>query len=340
MEFPRPIHSVAYYTSPFPMKVLVTGGWGYLGKFVSHFLKEKNIPHLLVDNLSHSAPPSEKIPELRVCDVGDEEKMGQILKEFQPEVVVHLAAKIDATESWKQPLEFWQNNVVSSFYLLRAMKKHGIRKIIYSSSAAIYSAGENIGEDHPPAPLMPYGKTKFAVEKILQQACRENYVEGFVLRIFNLAGALPECHLGEDHQPETHLIPLLARCALGKIPGIALKIGFPTPDGSSIRDYVSVVEVARLIVSLLFIPSQNRLHFYQVGSGTGYSALTVLKEMEQILGKKIPCEFRPAEFPEPPVLTADISRIRSELPWSPQHSLRHMLLSTLKYELKKSTQNQ
>ncbi len=317
------------------MRILITGGMGYLGRFVAHFLREKPSAFLLVDNLSRCPPLSEKVPELVQLDVGNVEGMKRILSDFQPEVVLHFGGWIIAGESWEQPAQYWEKNVVNTFRLLQAMKSAGISKIIYPSSAAIFSGGDRIAEAHTPAPLTPYAKTKLSVEKILEQASREWQLGGFILRIFNLAGALPEAHLGEEHQPETHLIPLAVRAVLGKHPALQLKTGFSTPDGTSIRDYISVEEVAQLILSLLPLCPENALEIFHIGSGTGYSALQVVRRLELLTGKNVPVDFESHQRPEPAHLVANIQKIHRYIGWQPKHSLDHLLLATLKYEQQK-----
>ncbi|MBL8169930.1 MAG: UDP-glucose 4-epimerase GalE [Acidobacteria bacterium] len=303
------------------MKVLVTGGAGYIGSVVVEQLLKHGHAAVVFDNLSkgHAAAIAPEAVFVQ-GDLCDRELLTRVLAEQQIEAVIHMAASSLVGESVKQPHLYFENNLVAGVTLLGAMLETGVKKLVFSSTAAVYGAPETmpITEDAPLAPTNPYGESKLAFERLLRwydEAYSLRYVS---LRYFNAAGASERC--GEDHAPETHLIPNVLRVAAGKDEYVnVFGENYPTPDGTCIRDYIHVIDLADAHVLALHV-LDKRSEIYNLGYGSGYSVAEVVEMARQVTGNWISTEAAPRRAGDPPVLIASPDKIMRDLGWNPRHS--------------------
>ena len=312
--------------------IFITGGAGYIG---SHIVKELARRHKLVifDNLSSGH--IESIPEgikFVKGDLSNKRLVDKTIKENQIDSVIHLAGSILVGESVKNPGEYFQNNVVNGLNLLNAMKNNRVRFIVYSSSAAVYGMPKRvpIKEDHQTYPINPYGATKLMFEQILKWYDEAYGIRFISLRYFNAAGADPSGEIGEDHKPETHLIPLVLQVAQGRKEKIEIfGADYKTKDGTCIRDYVHVTDVAKAhMLSLIALSKGKKSSIYNVSNGKGHSVKEVIEIARQVTNKKIKTievERRPGD---PAVLIADSKRIRKELDWKPRFGDLRQIIKT------------
>ncbi len=301
------------------MRILVTGGAGYVGSVCVEFLLEAGISVVVVDNLSegHRAAVDERAAFHRL-DLSDR---GGILALFQaekPDAVIHFAANALVAESMRDPSTYFRNNAFHGIHLLDAMVATGVRKIVFSSTCAVYGLPLKIPieERAETGPINPYGESKLCFEKILRWYSEIHGIVPLILRYFNAAGASER--YGEDHKEETHLIPNVLRVALGKRRAVEVYgDGFATPDGTAIRDYVHVRDLAAAHLAAL---RREQPSLYNVGSGEGYSVRQVVEMARKITGVSIPYDIRPARRGDPPRLVANIFKLRQELSWKPERS--------------------
>ena len=304
------------------MKVLVTGGAGYIGSHTVKLLGEQDHEILVVDNLSTGHKQSVLHGKLIVLDLKDEERLTEVLKEFKPDVVIHFAAYINVLESVQRPDVYYVNNFCSTVALLKSMVKAGIKKIIFSSSASVYGIPETvpIPESHPLNPINPYGRSKVFCEYLLREfevAYGINYVS---LRYFNAAGADPEGRIGESHNPETHLIPLILKAAKGERKSVEIfGTNYSTPDGTCIRDFIHVNDLAEAHrLALLYLADGGNSCVLNCGYGRGYSVKEVIDTVKKVTGKDFKVEEKEKRPGDPDVLVADSSKIRQVLNWQPK----------------------
>ncbi|HVP45908.1 MAG TPA: UDP-glucose 4-epimerase GalE [Bryobacteraceae bacterium] len=322
--------------------ILVTGGAGYIGSHTAHLLGQQGYDVTVVDNLSrgqrHNADPE----RLRVVDIGDTEGLCRIFTERSFDAVIHFAAYIAVGESMRLPELYFTNNVSGSLSLLTAMVRSGVRHLVFSSTAAVYGmpAAVPIKEDAPYAPVNPYGESKVMVEKILHWFDVVHGLRSISLRYFNASGADPEGKLGEEHEPETHLIPLLFRAILTGRPVTIFGEDYPTPDGTCIRDYIHVSDLAQAhIVALEWLMGGGGSDAFNVGTGSGYSVRQVVRAVEEITGKKVPYVVGPRREGDPAELVADSAKLRRALKWTPRYSDLHDIVSTAwNFEQKRKVQ--
>lgn len=299
-------------------RVLITGGAGYVGSHCVRHLLEEGYQILVYDNLSSGHRGAVANVELVVGDLADTKLVEETINTFKPEAVMHFAALIRPAESVKQPLKYYQNNVCNTVRLLDIIKCHGIRKFVFSSSCAVYGNPPTVPivEDMSCNPLSPYGQTKLMVEKLLAD-CSSAWGLSFAsLRYFNAAGAALDGSIGEDHCPEIHLVPLVVETAMGKRDRISVfGTDYDTPDGTCIRDYVHVEDLAQAHrAALEKLEGSNNL-ICNLGTGRGHSVLEVIKTVEEVSGRKVkvkPTSRRPGD---PAVLYADASRAKKLLGW-------------------------
>ena len=344
--------------------VLITGAAGYIG---SHFIEEiyESTPAFLygaklvwVDNLSsghESALNTLKQlsnakgfpePEFFNVDLLDVTALQKVFEETRPEAVIHFAAKISVAESVERPDFYFENNVTGSKNLLDAMKGVNCTRIVFSSTAAVYGKVENpkkanrpLKEDTPLKPINPYGKTKLMMEEAINAAAKEWGLQAVIFRYFNAAGASTSGNFGELHEPETHLIPLLMRAALSEKALQVYGTHYDTRDGSCIRDYIHVKDLAS--AHLLGLEKLLETHLdeplvFNLGTERGSSVLEVIEAAEVVTGLKIIQEQKPNRAGDSPVLIADSSLARTELGWKPKHSSMHEILKTVMLWEKKS----
>lgn len=303
--------------------VVVAGGAGYIGSHMVRMLRENGLQPVVVDNLATGYADSVGGAVLKVGEIGDRAFMDSVLAEFKPMCVMHFAASSLVGESMTQPGKYWRNNLVQTLALLDTMLEHGVKQFIFSSTAAVFGNPIEvpIPESHPCRPINPYGHSKLAVEFALEDYALAHGLRSIALRYFNAAGAHPDGTLGERHEPETHLIPLVLQVASGRRPHIA-RFGndFPTPDGSCLRDYIHVQDLcAAHLLALRKLEAGAATTVYNLGNGLGHSVTQVIEAARRVTGHPIPVRDDPRRAGDPPVLVADAARARAELGWTPQY---------------------
>jgi UDP-glucose 4-epimerase len=311
------------------MKLLVTGGAGYIGSVVCAQLIGDGHEVTVLDDLSTGHPDA--VPETAAFVPGDLRADARRVLATGIDAVLHFAAKSLVAESAARPARYWDQNLGGTLALLEAMRLAGTRHIVFSSTAAVYGEPESIPieESAPPRPTSPYGATKVAVDTVLTEHARLHGIGAVSLRYFNVAGAYRQPAggwLGERHTPETHLIPnvlAVARRAAGELS--IFGDDYPTPDGTCIRDYIHVTDLGRahLLALAACVPGEHKI--YNLGSGTGYSNRQVLAACEEVTGLDIPARIAPRRPGDPAVLVASSERIRAELGWQPERGLRAMV---------------
>jgi UDP-glucose 4-epimerase len=300
--------------------VLVTGGAGYIGSVVTSELLRAGHEVTVFDNLSHgkrkAVPPG---AELVVGDVGDRAKISEILQSRRPAGVMHFAASIEAGESMKVPERYFRNNSANTLTLLECMLEHGPRRLVFSSTAALYGNPERtpIEETDALRPTNVYGESKLLVEQMLAWLNRIHGLHYASLRYFNAAGAAGD--LGEDHEPESHLIPITLQVALGKREKVSIfGSDYSTPDGTCVRDYIHVVDLAQAhLLALDALASRDKL-IYNLGNGQGFSVREVVEVARKVTGKAIAAVEADRRPGDPAVLVASSRRIQQELGWTPK----------------------
>lgn len=316
------------------MRVLVTGGAGYIGSHTMRILQQRGYEPLALDNLSSGHRSACGSLPLFVADVRDGAAVRQVLDECQPEAVIHFAASALVGESVASPLDYYHNNVAGLLSLLQAMAGAGVGRIVFSSSAAVYGEPEvrPIPESAPLAPVNPYGRSKLIGEQMLADAAQASDLRFVALRYFNAAGAAPEMGLGEDHQPETHLVPCLLRAALQGNEFQVFGSDYPTRDGSCERDFVHVLDLAEAHVLALEQIDDQPNRTYNLGTGRGITVLEMLAAAEEALGESIPHRLAGRRPGDPPSLVADGSRARRDLGWEPERSdVEQIIASSLQF---------
>lgn len=278
---------------------------------------------LVVDNLSRGYRDAVPADLLRVMDVRETGKLAKLLTDERIEAVVHFAAFIAVGESTQIPELYFANNVGGSLSLFEAMLRAGVKRVVFSSTAAAYGIPERvpITEDEPYAPINPYGESKVIVETILQWLDRYRGMRGICLRYFNACGAEPEAGLGERHDPETHLIPLLLRAIQTGKPMTLFGDDYPTPDGTCIRDYIHVSDLAEAhILAVEHLLNGGKSDVFNIGTGRGQSVKEVLAAVERVTGRKVPHKVGPRREGDPPSLVADSRKLQSVLGWQPKRA--------------------
>ena len=315
------------------MKVLVVGGAGYIGSHCVKQLVAAGHEAVVVDNLvyGHRAAVA---PSIRLHDInlGDPAAIDRVIGTEKPDAVMHFAAYAYVGESVSNPLKYYQNNVAATLTLLETMLKHGVKKFVFSSTCATYGIPDKmpITEDSFQKPINPYGQTKLDVENVLKALAPASALSFAAFRYFNAAGAAEDGSIGEDHSPETHLIPLAFAAAQGLAP--ALKIfgnDYPTPDGTCLRDYVHVDDLSRAhIAALGHLEKPGTQLFYNLGTGTPTSVLEVIRAVEKVSGLKVPAEFAPRRAGDPPALFADATKAKTQLNWTPKFATIDPIVAT------------
>jgi UDP-arabinose 4-epimerase len=312
--------------------VLVTGGAGYVGSHTCKALHESGFQPIVVDNLSNGYAWAVKWGPLVEGDIRDTRLLIEVIKSCKPCAVLHFAAFIEVRESVTDPLKYYRNNIGGTLSLLNAMGETGIDKIIFSSTCAIYGMpeGDMLMEDTPQQPINPYGHSKHIVEQTLADLAQHGKLKYAALRYFNASGADPGGEIGEAHNPESHLIPLAIMAALNKN-GTPLKIfgtDFPTPDGTAVRDYIHVNDLAAAhVVALKYLLAGGKADAFNIGSGKGHSVLEVVEGLRAI-GLEVPVEKTGRREGDPPRLVANAAKANSVLGWKTRMSDLPNILST------------
>lgn len=314
------------------MSILVTGGAGYVGSHTVSELLAKGEDVVVLDNLANGHKEAVTGGKFIHADLRDRDALKSVFRENDIEAVIHFAAYIEAGESMGAPLKFYDNNVCLSVNLLSEMREAGVDKIIFSSSAAVYGEPDKvpIKETDNTSPVNPYGETKLAVEKMLKWCDAAYGIKYIALRYFNAAGAHKNGKIGEDHNPETHLIPIVLQAAGDKTKQVyVFGDNYNTPDGSCVRDYVHVSDIANAhILALERLRNGANSAVYNIGNQKGFSVLEVIKAAEELTGVKIKQEITKRRPGDPAVLIASSNKIRQELGWKPQMSNIEDIIAT------------
>jgi len=315
-----------------PLRILVTGGAGYVGSHVVRRVKAAGHQPVVVDNLSAGHRAAVGDVPLVVADFADAETLARLGDDGPFDAVIHMAAHAKVGESVAHPERYYRNNVIRSLQLLEWVRQAGWGGVVFSSTAAVYGEPEDvpIREEHPTLPTNPYGETKLAFERALE-AYRLAYGLPYVsLRYFNAAGADPEGDIGEDHgREESHLIPVVLTAAQGK--GTAVKVfgtDYPTSDGTAVRDYVHVYDLAAAHVRALPLLAAGRSGIYNLGNGEGFSVREVITVCSRVVGRSISVEEIERRPGDPAVLVASSEKARSELGWSPRFPTLEAIVDT------------
>lgn len=312
------------------MKVLVTGGAGYIGSIVTAELIKRGHQVVVYDNLSHGfrgAIP--KKIDLVVGDVADKVNLTRIITTVGIDAVMHMASFIEAGESMKVPEKYFRNNSAATLALLEVLLETGVKKLVFSSTAALYGDPEStpIKEDDPLRPTNAYGESKLLVERMLHWFNRVHGIRYASLRYFNAAGAAAE--LGEAHKPESHLIPLVLQVALGQRDIVNINgSDYKTHDGTCVRDYIHVLDLADAHVLALEALERRPQLIYNLGNGRGFSVREVIETARKVTGHKIPAIEAPRRPGDPAILVASSERIQSELGWQPKYAELETIIST------------
>lgn len=312
-------------------RVLVTGGAGYIGSHTCKHLALHGYEPIVYDNLSYGYKEFVRWGELVIGDILDTEKLSATLKKYQPVGVIHFASLIAVGESVQKPDIYYRNNISGSLSLLEAMRASEVQNIVVSSTCAIYGEPEaaQITEDAPIRPLNPYAVSKAVMERMLDDFGRAYGLHSVSLRYFNASGADSAGEVGERHVPETHLIPCMFLAAEGEIPEMKLfGDDYPTADGTCVRDYIHVEDLARAhrlaLEKLLTGEAQNLK--VNLGTGSGYSVREMLKKTSEVIGKQVPYSISPRRAGDSPILVAQNDYAKKALGWSPENSnLEHII---------------
>jgi UDP-glucose 4-epimerase len=306
--------------------ILVTGGAGYIGSHTVQALQKAGYEVIIVDNLVYGHQDLvENVlqTKLVIGDIGDRAFLDNLFANHAIAAVIHFAAYAYVGESVVNPAKYYGNNFVGTFTLLEAMRAASVNKIVFSSTCATYGEPKTIPipEEHPQNPINPYGMSKLMVEKLLADFDTAYSLKSVCFRYFNAAGADPEGRLGEDHSPETHLIPLILLTALGKRESISIfGTDYPTADGTCIRDYIHVSDLALAHVQgLEYLFADNQSQVFNLGNGNGFSVREIIEAARQITGKKIEVLESDRRAGDPPVLVGSSAKARKILSWQPQY---------------------
>jgi UDP-glucose 4-epimerase len=312
--------------------VLVTGGAGYIGSHTVQELMKEGASVIVLDNLTTGHREAVRTPHFYEGDIADTALVKRIIKEHGIESVIHFAAKSLVGESFAKPELYFFENTAKSFIFLEAAMKAGVKHIVFSSTAAVYGIPKEvpIREESALAPINPYGASKRMVEQYLEWMREAHGLRWMALRYFNAAGASLDGNLGEDHRPETHLIPLVLQTALRQQEKLSVfGADYFTPDGTCIRDYVHVIDLAHAhILALKALESDVTSAVLNVGTGEGFSVRQIIEKTESLTGNSLAVEYADRRAGDPPVLIAESSRIKNMLGWEPQYSDLETILSS------------
>lgn len=304
--------------------ILVTGGAGYIGSHACKALAQAGFTPITYDNLSTGHAYAVKWGPFVQGELSDTELLKETIRIYQPKAVMHFAASALVIESLEKPAHYYKNNLLATHSLLEAMRECGVTNCIFSSSCATYGIPQShlINETHPQAPINPYGKTKWMAEQMMADFDAAYGLKTISLRYFNAAGADLDTQIGENHHPETHIIPLIIQTALGQRPHISVYgTDFPTHDGSAIRDYIHVQDLAEAHVrALQYLLETKRSDAFNIGSGRGASVLDLINTVSEFCGTSVPHKLENRRGGEPSHLTADIRKAQDLLGWTPKYS--------------------
>ena len=304
------------------MNILVTGGAGYIGAHACKVLAQNGYTPVTYDNLSTGHREAVKWGPFEEGDISDRIRLNEVIEQYQPSAVIHFAAHSLVGESVENPAKYYRNNVCGTLSLLEAMRDHGIKYIVFSSSCAVYGMPNEIPipESHPLDPINPYGRSKMMIEYLLKDFSQAYDLKYVALRYFNAAGADAEGSIGENHNPETHLIPLLLNTALDKRTSISIfGNDYDTPDGTCIRDYIHVTDLAEAHVKAVrYLIDANQSSTLNLGTGKGYSVMEIINTAREITDMEISEIMSERREGDPPVLVARADKAEKQLDWKPQ----------------------
>jgi UDP-glucose 4-epimerase len=313
------------------MEVLVTGGAGFIGSHMVKMLATRGYSVVTLDDLSAGFRDAVLAGEFVHGSLYDIAGLDALFSAHTFDAVIHFAGSIVVGESVRDPSKYYRNNLVATLNLLDAMRKHGVGKLIFSSTAAIFGMPQYvpIDEGHPKTPINPYGMSKWMIENVLLDYERAYGFHSVALRYFNAAGAAPDGELGERHNPETHLIPLALRAANGTLPALTVfGSDYDTPDGTCIRDYIHIVDICEAhLLALDHLARGGGSRAYNLGNGEGYSVRQVIEIVERVSGNKVPVHYGDRREGDPPRLVADSSSIRQDWGWIPRYSELEMIVA-------------
>ena len=313
------------------MRVLVIGGAGYIGSHTVRLLNQTEHEVWVYDNLSMGHRESVPAEQLIVGELADTKLLEQTLRDKNIDAVMHFAAFTEVGESMLAPAKYYQNNVIATLGLFESMRRMGVHRFVFSSTTATYGQPERIpiAEDTPQIPINPYGFTKLVVERALKDYARAYGFAGAALRYFNAAGAASDGSIGEDHKPESHLIPLVLQVALGQRERIhVFGDDYPTPDGTCIRDYVHVEDLAAAHLAALERLEEGKVIEVNLGSGVGYSVMQVINACRKVSGQSIPAVNSPRRAGDPAKLIADSALAKTLLDWQPKYTTIEQIVET------------
>jgi len=313
------------------MKVLVTGGAGYIGSITAHQLKEQGFDVVIYDSMENGHQQAIKGLDLVVGNTHDDQLLAKTLKDKQINAVVHFAAYIAMGESMKNPYKYFHNNFDGSLQLFKAMIEADVNQLVFSSTAGVYGNPKTlpIKETAEKNPENPYGQSKLMVENILEWFDKAHNFKSITLRYFNAAGASLDGKLGEAHQPETHLIPNVINAVLNNKEFTLFGDDYPTKDGTCIRDYIHVLDLAQAhILALKALQNDHQTDVFNAGTGQGYSNKQVIDMIEQVSGKKVKIKVSPRRSGDANELFADSSKLKKQLNWQPKYSDLKTIIKT------------
>ncbi|MEX2449940.1 MAG: UDP-glucose 4-epimerase GalE [Rhodospirillales bacterium] len=304
--------------------VLVIGGAGYVGSHACKALARAGCTPVTFDDLSTGHDWAVQWGPFERGSILEPTSLDRVLKKYDPAAVMHFASRISVGESVQKPEEYYEVNVTGSVNVLEAMHRHGCRSIVFSSSAAVYAGTGDalLAETAPLAPANPYGHTKHLVEQLLSEYGDDHGFRAIALRYFNAAGADPDGEIGEDHEPETHLIPLAIKAALGLEPGLSIfGDDYPTPDGTCVRDYVHMNDLARAhVLAMERLEFEGGVDFINIGGGDGRTVREVIEAVKKVSGRDFPVSVAARRAGDAVRLVADIARAEKVLGWRPEQS--------------------
>jgi len=305
------------------VRILVTGGAGYVGSACLRYILAQGHDAVALDNLAEGHQSAVGEGRLVVGDIADTKLVAQTLREMQADAVMHFAAATYVGESVTNPEYHYRNNIGGTLSLLNAMREAGVKRMLFSSTCATYgmSSQEPMTEDTPQSPFSPYARTKLAVEWMIRDFAHA-YGMGFtLLRYFNASGASPDGRFGEYHNPETHLIPLVLEVPLGRRDRIKVfGNDYPTPDGTCIRDYVHVDDLASAHLLAIDATKPDTAEVFNIGTGNGQSVMEIISACERVTGKAIPVEVVDRRPGDPPALVANPTKLKTQLGWVPKYT--------------------